>query len=184
MERKIGIIYSSVDGQSLKICKRIMACFEEEKIPTELFSVDAFKGNLSTYQTLLIGASVRYGKHNEKISEFISHHKDQLSKIKTAFFSVNLVARKEEKNLPTTNPYLIKFLENIDWKFDFLDVFAGKLDYKAYKLFDRIMIKLIMKITHGPTRSDEPIEFTDWKRVDSFALKLIEQYKSAQQQND
>lgn len=28
------------------------------------------------------------------------------------------------------------------------------------------MIKLIMKLTNGPTRSENPIEFTDWERVE------------------
>ncbi|WP_142786355.1 menaquinone-dependent protoporphyrinogen IX dehydrogenase [Changchengzhania lutea] len=178
MEPKIGIIYSSVDGQTLKICKKLSAFFNEKQIQTELYSIDDFNGNLSEFHTLVIGASIRYGKHNEKISEFIRNNKDHLSEIKTAFFSVNLVARKKDKNLANTNPYLIKFLKKNEWKPDFLDVFAGKLDYKSYSLIDRIMIKLIMKLTNGPTRSDGPIEFTDWKRVDSFGLKISENYKS------
>jgi menaquinone-dependent protoporphyrinogen oxidase len=34
------------------------------------------------------------------------------------------------------------------------------------------MIKLIMKMTKGPTKSDKPIEFTDWDRVKDFAIKI------------
>jgi len=183
MERKIGIIYSSVDGQTLKFCKKLNASFNEKGIQTELHSIDTFNGNLSEYHTLIIGASIRYGVHNKKVFEFIQNNKNNLSQIKTAFFSVNLVARKEDKNLPSTNPYLIKFLKKIDWKPDFLNVFAGKLDYKAYPLFDRIMIKLIMKITHGPTKTDGPIEFTDWNRVDNFGLTLIENFKNTEHNN-
>lgn len=173
MKQKIGIIYSSTDGQTLKICKKLNAVFNEHKLQTQLCSINDFTSNVSQYHTLIIGASVRYGKHNEAIIEFINNNKDNLSKIKTAFFSVNLVARKQDKNLPTTNPYLIKFLKQIDWKPNYLDVFAGKLDYKSYNFFDRIMIKLIMKLTNGPTKTSEPIEFTDWKRVNDFALKMI-----------
>jgi menaquinone-dependent protoporphyrinogen oxidase len=177
MERKIGIIYSSVDGQTLKICKKLCASFNEKQIQTELYSIDAFNGNLSEFHTLIIGASIRYGKHHKKVYEFIRNNKDYLSEIKTAFFSVNLVARKEDKNLASTNPYLIKFLKKTDWNPDFLDVFAGKLDYKSYPLIDRLMIKLIMKLTGGPTKSENPLEFTEWKRVDNFGLTIIESYK-------
>lgn len=179
MELKIGIIYSSVDGQTLKICKRLNAYFNEQQIQTALYSIDEFNGDLSSFHILIIGASIRYGKHNDKVFEFIQHNKDALNGIKTAFFSVNLVARKAEKNQADTNPYLIKFLKKIDWKPDYLDVFAGKLDYKSYPFMDRMMIKLIMKITKGPTKSDKPIEFTDWKRVDSFGLKITENYHKA-----
>ena len=173
MEEKIGIIYSTVDGQTKKICDYIVGVLDEKQIKAKLYSIDEFNANISDFNILIIGASIRYGKHNEKITKFISDHRDDLDKIKTGFFSVNLVARKPDKNLPDTNPYLIKFIEQIKWKPDVLDVFAGKLDYKAYPFFDRIMIKLIMKMTKGPTKTDEPIEYTDWKRVTEFSLKVL-----------
>lgn len=176
--RKIGIIYSSVDGQTLKICKKLNAYFNEKQIKTELYSIDDFHGNILDFHTLVIGASIRYGNHNKKVSEFIENNKGVLKEIKTAFFSVNLVARKEDKNLASTNPYLIKFIKKINWQPDFLDVFAGKLDYKSYPFFDRLMIKLIMKMTHGPTKTDEPIEYTDWKRVESLGLMISDNYNS------
>ena len=55
-----------------------------------------------------------------------------------------------------------------------IDVFAGRLDYDSYSLLDRLMIKLIMKITKGPTKSDKPIEYTDWKRVEDFSMKICQ----------
>ena len=173
MEEKIGIIYSTVDGQTKKICNYIVDILKQKQITAKLYSIDEFNANIDDFSILIIGASIRYGKHNEKIIKFISDHRDSLDKIKTAFFSVNLVARKDDKNLPDTNPYLIKFIEQIKWKPNVLDVFAGKLDYKAYPFFDRIMIKLIMKITKGPTKTDQPIEYTDWNRVAVFTSKVL-----------
>ncbi|MFB9054098.1 menaquinone-dependent protoporphyrinogen IX dehydrogenase [Formosa undariae] len=177
MEQHIGIIYSSVDGQTKKICEKLSANFNENHIKTKLCSIEDCNVDLSKFHTLIIGASIRYGKHNERIYEFVLKNKDYLKKIKTAFFSVNLVARKGNKNSATTNPYLIKFINKTQWKPDFLDVFAGKLDYKSYPWMDKIMIRLIMRLTNGPTKSDKPIEFTDWKRVNDFGLKICEDYK-------
>ena len=174
MKQRIGIIYSTVDGQTLKICNYIADSLLEHQKKAELFSIDDFDGNIVDYDILIIGASIRYGIHNEKISRFIMDNTAALDTIKTAFFSVNLVARKPEKNLPDTNPYLVKFIKKINWKPNVLDVFAGKLDYKSYPFWDRIMIKLIMKMTKGPTRTDKPIEYTDWNRVDAFTSKVIE----------
>lgn len=174
MEQKIGIIYATVDGQTLKICNYIIDLMRKKQKKAEMYSIDDFNGNIIDYDILIIGASIRYGVHNEKISKFIMNNKEALNSIKTAFFSVNLVARKPDKNLPDTNPYLVKFIDKIKWRPDVLDVFAGKLDYKSYPFWDRIMIKLIMKMTKGPTRTDKPIEYTDWNRVDAFTSKVIE----------
>ncbi|MDN3618511.1 menaquinone-dependent protoporphyrinogen IX dehydrogenase [Polaribacter undariae] len=178
MERKIGIIYSSIDGQTKKICEELSAHFKKEQIKSALFSIENFNDNLSEFDTLIIGASIRYGKHNKQIYDFILKNKEHLKEIKTAFFSVNLVARKENKNSPSTNPYLIKFIKEINWTPDLLEVFAGKLDYKSYSLIDRIMIKLIMRLTDGPTKSKEPIEFTNWKKVNDFGIKISQGYKN------
>ena len=119
-----------------------------------------------------LGASIRYGKYREEIFEFIKENEELLNSKDNAFFSVNVVARKENKNKPETNPYLIKFLNKISWQPKILDVFAGKIDYPRYKFLDKYAIKFIMWITKGPTDTSKVYEFTDWNRVKSFAEKL------------
>jgi menaquinone-dependent protoporphyrinogen oxidase len=88
---------------------------------------------------------------------------------KNAFFSVNIVARKPNKNTPQTNPYLLKFLKHISWKPENLAVFGGKLDYQRYGLFDRYMIRFIMWMTKGDTDLNSVIEYTNWDEVEKFA---------------
>ena len=85
---------------------------------------------------------------------------------------MNLVARKPEKSAPETNPYVVKFFKTIDWKPTITEVFAGMLDYKKYKPFDRIMIQFIMWITKGPTDKNTKIEYTNWEKVKAFAIRL------------
>ena len=172
MKIKTLILYSSVDGQTLKICQKIKEVFDENKQSVELVSVDDFDGNLSDFDRLVLGASIRYGVHDKKVIDFINKNKDQLDSIKTAFFSVNLVARKPEKNAPDTNPYVIKFFKSIDWTPSLVEVFAGMLDYQKYPFFDRIMIQFIMWMTKGPTNPDAKIEYTNWDRVRDFGIRL------------
>mgnify|MGYP001004157852 CR=1 FL=1 len=71
-----------------------------------------------------------------------------------------------------TNSYVIKYFKTTDWRPDEVDVFAGMLDYKKYKFFDRIMIQFIMWMTKGPTNPETRIEYTNWEDVDQFGLKL------------
>jgi menaquinone-dependent protoporphyrinogen oxidase len=170
----IGIIYSTVDGQTKKICEAIATDLRQRDFDVHLYSIKNFDKKILSFDVLVIGASIRYGKHNELVTTFIKENREKLDKIKTAFFSVNLVARKKGKDTPATNPYLIKFSRTIDWRPDLPGVFAGTLNYSRYGFFDRLMIKTIMKFTGGPTTTTEPIEYTDWKRVKEFALEIRE----------
>lgn len=173
MESKTGIIYSTVDGQTLKICNKLKEILQQNNQQVDLISIDDFNEDITKYDKLVIGASIRYGVHKPKIIEFIKTNKTALDSIKTAFFSVNLVARKPEKSDPETNPYVVKFFQTINWKPTVVKVFAGKLDYKKYSFFDRKMIQLIMWMTKGPTNTDAEIEYTNWEKVNEFALELI-----------
>ncbi|PKP29037.1 MAG: menaquinone-dependent protoporphyrinogen IX dehydrogenase [Bacteroidetes bacterium HGW-Bacteroidetes-18] len=173
MEPKIGIIYSTVDGQTLKICNKIEEVLQKNNHQVDLISIDDFNEDITKYDKLVIGASIRYGVHNAKIIEFIKANKEKLDSMKTAFFSVNLVARKPEKSDPETNPYVVKFFQTIKWKPTLVKVFAGKLDYKKYSFFDRKMIQLIMWMTKGPTNTDAEIEYTNWEKVNEFAGELV-----------
>lgn len=172
MDIKTGIIYATVDGQTLKICNRLKDVLVQNNQKVELFSIDDFKGDITCYDKLIIGASIRYGVHNKKIIDFINTNKKELDAIKTAFFSVNLVARKLDKNTPDSNPYVIKFFKNINWEPTIVEVFAGKLNYKKYPFFDRIMIQFIMWMTKGPTNTNTEIEYTNWDKVTAFGLQL------------
>ena len=166
------IIYSSTDGQTKIICEKIKN-FSKNSESIKLISLEeASNFNLQSYEDIIIGASIRYGKHNKNLYKFISSNKETLVKKRSAFFSVNVVARKPEKNTPETNPYMKKFLKISNWKPDKLSVFAGKVNYPKYGFFDKYIIRLIMFITKGPTDTSKSFEFTDWSKVEDFAREL------------
>ena len=171
--KKTLIIYSTTDGQTKRICDRIID-FSKNKSDTTLFAIEnAFQIDLAPFSKIIIGASIRYGKHNPLVFEFIKLNKEELEKKSTAFFTVNVVARKKEKNLPETNPYMKKFLELSGWQPNKLAVFAGRIDYPSYRFFDRLIIRFIMFITKGPTDITQTYEFTDWKKVERFAKEVL-----------
>lgn len=166
---KILIVYSTTDGHTRKICLRLQKVVETHINQVTLVSViNSSTIDLNSFDKVVIGASIRYGKHNKQIYEFIKQHSRILDVKPNAFFSVNVVARKPEKNRPDTNPYLKKFLSQISWKPKNLAVFAGKIEYQKYAFWDRYMIRLIMWMTKGPTDLKTNIEFTDWNQVEEF----------------
>ena len=166
------IIYSSTDGHTKTICKRIID-FLKHRNKTRLVSLNEAKNlNLSEFDKIIIGASIRYGKHSKELYKFIESNKNILDEKESVFFSVNVVARKPEKNTPDNNPYIKKFLKISKWKPKKIGVFAGKVDYPNYNFFDKYIIKLIMFITSGPINTSQSYEFTDWSKVEDFAKEI------------
>lgn len=166
---RILIVYSTTDGQTRKICHRLQQRIEQEGHHVTAVSIqEEPQIDMAPFDKIVIGASIRYGKHSPLIITFIEKNRLLLESKPNAFFSVNAVARKTEKNKPEQNPYLKKFLKRISWKPRELAVFAGKINYPSYRFIDRCMIRLIMWMTKGPTDPKAIVEFTDWEQVDSF----------------
>jgi menaquinone-dependent protoporphyrinogen oxidase len=123
----ILIIYSTTDGHTVEICKRLRQELEQMGHQITIVSVNDSTGlDLLPFDKIVIGASIRYGKHSPKIVKFISQNEQILDGKPNAFFSVNVVARKPEKSQPTTNPYLKKFLKRISWRPKELAVLQAK----------------------------------------------------------
>jgi len=169
------MLYSTTDGHTRKICLRLQRNIELAGHQVVVLPVnEAPDIDLELFDKIVIGASIRYGRHSQQVHNFIARNQAFLEGRPNAFFSVNIVARKPGKNTPETNPYLRKFLRRIRWQPRQLAVFAGRLDYPRYGFFDRMMIRFIMWMTHGPTDPHAVIEFTDWKQVDDFARVISE----------
>lgn len=166
---KILFVYSTVDGHTHEICLRLKQIVERAGHEASLLEVSAsLVPDLSGYDRIVIGASVRYGKHRPEVARLIENSVAILDSRPSAFFSVNAVARKPEKRDRDTNPYVRKFLGGISWQPTLVAVFGGKIDYPKYGFFDKLMIRLIMWITKGPTDPGATVEFTDWDQVERF----------------
>lgn len=169
------LIYSTTDGHTRKIGLKIQEVIEAQSHTVTLLPVEEANSTvLDSHDKIVIGASIRYGKHQKIVADFIEQNKVKLKKKPSAFYTVNLVARKPEKCQPDSNPYIIKFLAQLNWRPNLQGVFAGKLDYQKYGFIDRNMIRFIMWMTKGPTNPKANIEFTNWESVDQFANHIIE----------
>jgi len=165
----ILIMYSTTDGHTLEICEYLKQVIEQNDHLVTLKSMDDESHvDMKPFDKIVLGASIRYGKHSKQVYQYIKSNELLLASKPNAFFSVNVVARKPEKNQPDTNPYLKKFLNQIAWQPKQLAVFAGKLNYPIYSFWDRQIIRFIMWMTRGPTAPDTVIDYTDWKQVEAF----------------
>lgn len=173
---KLLFLYASTNGHTRTISQHL-ATYISAQQPTWQITQQPIETahtiTPSEFDGIILGASIRYGKHHRAVSAFIHQHQHTLTQRLFAFYSVNLTARKPEKNTPQTNPYVQKFYQALPIKPTLDAVFAGRLAYPEYAWYNKLMICLIMKLTHGPTNLSTIKVFTDWQAVEHFAQRLI-----------
>ncbi|WP_294088294.1 menaquinone-dependent protoporphyrinogen IX dehydrogenase [uncultured Actinobacillus sp.] len=170
---KTVIFYFTTDGQTKKIADKLSEQINHE---VELVSIKDqavnFAEKMANADQIVVGASVRYGHFNPQVYQFIAQYAEQLNSKPSAFYGVNLTARKANRKTAETNTYVRKFLAKIQWKPTLVEVIAGALFYPRYSWFDRIMIQFIMRLTKGETDATKEYEYTDWQQIELFAQKL------------
>ena len=177
--KKVLVVYSGVYGHTLKICETMQPVLESRGAAVTLADLSEEAPDPSGFDAILIGAAIRNGKHNPAVLDFIERHRALLEEKVSAFFSVNLVARKPDKNTPETNPYVRAFLKISPWQPRQVAVFGGRVDYHRYRPFDRWVIRFIMWMNKGPTDLDTQVEFTDWDAVARFAEEFAVRVQEA-----
>jgi menaquinone-dependent protoporphyrinogen oxidase len=65
------IIFSTTDGHTKKICDQIFNILSDSHKIKILNLSSAFFEDLSNYNLIIVGASIRYGKHKKELYEFI-----------------------------------------------------------------------------------------------------------------
>ena len=169
---KLLILYSSIDGHTKYICEYIYKKLKGKKKVNIISIEESGNYDISDYEEIVIGASVRYGYHRKNVYKFNKDNIEKLDKLKTVFFSLNLTARKPEKSTPETNPYIKKFLKKVKWEPTLKEVFAGRLDYPSLDPLNKLAILFIMFITNGPKDTSKTYELTDWKKVDKLTKSI------------
>lgn len=168
----ILLLYHGVYGHTRRICTSLQADLLNGGHRVELAAIADGTAAPTAHDAIVIGASIRNGKHNPVVLDFIRTHRSALESRPGGFFSVNLVARKPAKNTPETNPYVRAFVAKSPWKPRLVGVFGGNLDYQRYGTMDRNIIRFIMWMTNGPTDPMTKVEFTDWGEVHRFARQI------------
>ena len=173
MIRRALLLCSSTDGQTRRICERLSRILEDAGAAVTLTMIEDAKDVAPVgFDLVVVGARIRYGRTDARVIDFARRHAVTLEAMPNAYFSVNIVARKPGKDRPEANPYVRTFLRRARWRPRRVEVFAGRLDYPRYSVVDRLIIRLIMCMTGGPTRPDTVVEYTDWKRVEAFGRAL------------
>lgn len=170
------VIYMSRQGHTARVARRLCEAIDDAGGSGSMMDVrEAAHEDVDwdRYDVVVLGAPVLYGTYHKDFLSFVAANRDKLEGKPNSFFNVSVVARSPEKATPEGNRYMQKFLEISPWKPRDLKVIAGKVDYPSWPWYERLIIQMIMKMTHGPTDPGTVIDYTDWDDVRAYARHVM-----------
>jgi menaquinone-dependent protoporphyrinogen oxidase len=178
---KILIAYCTNEGQTERIARRIAHVVEQEMVcPVKLWNIKQAVGepDLSKGTTVIIGGSVHSFRHAPELAQFVRNHVDQLNRAPlTAFYSVSLMAAVDPK---AANALVNSFLNTVeDWHPNMTATFGGAARYSEMdNRISRTVVAAIVRATGLDRPPWRDKEYTDWTKVDEFALAFCQQMKT------
>jgi menaquinone-dependent protoporphyrinogen oxidase len=168
------IAFASTEGQTLKIINRI-----SERMTKNGHSVTVHDSssayqvpNVENFDSVIAAASVYEGLHQASIVNFAIAHRDQLSRMRSAFISVSLSAAWEDGQAEARD-YVDKFTVTTNWSPREVLLIGGALRYSECDYFQRQVVDAITRKHGVMPRDNGNYEFTDWNAVDSFADRFL-----------
>lgn len=174
--KRILIAYYSYTGHTARIVRTMRDALIQAGATCDMMEmVEICREGVdwNHYDGVIVGSSVIYGVYDKIVWEFVQRFHNELDRFPNCFFNVTVVARTPFKATVEGNRYMQRFLQKSIWEPNELKCIAGKVDYPHWKWYQVLAIRMIMKITHGPTDSSTIIDYTDWNDVKAYAEHFL-----------
>ena len=172
---RILVLYGTTDGQTRRIANRIAEVLIRLGEQPELVDSAAAPPELAPgdFDAAIVLGSVRMGKHQQALADFVRKFRLELDAIPNAFVSVSLSAARDR---PAAKREVMKtfqhFTQATGWRPNAEVAVAGALPYTQYTLRIRLVMKLISWMMGGDTDTSRDYEYTDWAQVEDFARRF------------
>lgn len=170
-------VYGSNYGQAEAVLQRVCNALEARGAEVRVFRGDQVPADLAVedFDATVVAASIRVGRYQSYIRDFVKRHSTSLCARPSAFVSVN---GSQEESTPEwrdqAKGYVEQFLEQTAWQPRWTATFAGALRYRRYDPLTRWIVKSINGRRGGATDTSREYEFTDWQAVDRFSDELAD----------
>ena len=156
---KILVAYATKAGSTAEVAAEIGRVVESKSgCKVDVHPVGKLK-EVDGYDAVIIGSGIRAGKWLPEATKFVEKHRDALSQIPLAFFTVCLTLKDDtEENRRTVAAYLDPVREVVQPVE--VGLFAGAMDYSKLPFILRLMMKA-MKAPQG--------DFRDWEAIRAWA---------------
>jgi menaquinone-dependent protoporphyrinogen oxidase len=169
------IVYGTSHGQTARVVQRIKQHLRQEGHRVSMWKGDMVPSEASTlgFDAYLVAGSVRFGRHQRYLEDFVRGNLGLLNSTPSSFVSVcGALAGSSARGGKEAGEYVASFLEHTGWRPRLTRSFAGGLPYTQYGTLTRWMMQLISRATGRPTDASRDWDLTDWDAVDSFAAEL------------
>jgi menaquinone-dependent protoporphyrinogen oxidase len=178
---KLLIVYATRGGQTEKIAWRLSRALEGRGHATELFDLARPGLGLDPegVDAVVLCAPIYAQGYPRSALEFARCYSGLLARVPTAFVSVGLaIASKSGDGRAQTLPIVEKFLTRAGFRPARVELVAGALLYTRYGFLKRYVMRRIARAEGGDTDTSRNYEYTDWRRVDQFALEFARDVES------
>ena len=173
---EILAVYGTMYGQTARVVERIARVLAAGGHTVTIWKGDhrPSRRSLDEFDGFLIAGSVRLGRHQKYLEDFVRRNVVRLNATPSAFVSVcgALMGSRPEGTVEARK-YVDDFLERTRWHPGATIAFPGSLLYTRYGMLTRWMMKFISRRTGRPTDTSRDYDFTDWAAVDRFAGELM-----------
>ena len=161
----IEILYSSSEGQALRVAERLRGQLLDVGFRVQFEDV---KGAVMMQRpdAIVLVASIHGGKHPSVAAKYVRDNIKIFRGVPTGFISVSL--RASEADRTVAQEYVSDFLWDTGWKPDVTATIAGALRYTQYSFVKKFVIRSIASRNGLPTDTSQDYEFTDWDEVAAF----------------
>lgn len=173
MTPRILIAYGTGNGQTERIVRRIGEQLAGAGIQSDIHRADRVPPNVSLkgFDGFIVGASVRYGRHQRYVRRFVRRNVPWLGAVPSLFVSVSgSAAGTSAGDAAKVQGYIDKFLHGTGWKPSMVKPVAGAVAWSQYGPLIRWMLRRKVKHDGGNLAEFEvDRELTDWHTVEVAA---------------
>lgn len=184
--KPVLVAFATREGQTRKIAEHVANTIRargDEADLLDLASGTRIDLDLTSYAAVVLAASVRLGRHEHEMVEFVKAHHAELEHVPTAFLSVSLseagvedmTATFEERSRAAID--VKKMIDDFCHQTGFhpsrVWPVAGALMYTQYGALVRFVMRRIAKRAGASTDTTHDHEYTDWKGLHRFVDALM-----------
>ena len=165
MQTKMLIAYGSWAESTKEVAAKMAEFIQNEKnIEVEVLAAKDVK-EISSYQAVIIGSSVRAGMFHSSIAKFIKKFRKELSNKPCAFFISCLTMKEDcEANRETASAYMEKLYSKVpEFKPLQLGLFGGAVNYDKLPFLFKKMFEKSEEMAEG--------DFRDWNKINQWTLE-------------
>ena len=173
---EVPVFFATSEGQTRRIAGRLASLLHDHGFDSraiDLAAAEAARIDWTRVQGALVGASLHAGRHQKAAHRFVRAHTSALNAVPSAFFSVSLsAASKNRAEVEAAERLARAFPEARGWTPAIVASVAGRLAYREYGFFIRLVMKRIARKEGAPTDTSRDYELTNWAQVETLARRF------------